>query len=145
MRWDLRRLAIGIVLLFAASASWWFLRNVEQPESRIGLTAEAQKQPDYYMENFRATVMDADGERKYTLEAQFMQHYPHDHTVHLIKPHFVQFKAGHPTIKGWADVGSYDDIAKEVILSGNVRVIQKRDASSRGSETTTTRLRVLLQ
>jgi lipopolysaccharide export system protein LptC len=62
MRWDLRRLAIGIVLLLAASASWWFLRNVEQPESRIRLTAKAQKQPDYYMENFRATVMDVDGE-----------------------------------------------------------------------------------
>lgn len=145
MKWDLRRLAIGIVLLLAASASWWFLRNVEQPETRIRPTAEAQKQPDYYMENFRATVMDAGGERKYTLEAQLMQHYPHDHTVHLIKPHFVQFKAGRPTINGWADAGWYDDIGKEVILSGNVRVIQKRDASSRGSETTTTRLRVLLQ
>ena len=99
MKWDLRRFAVGIVLLFAAGTSWWFLRNVEQPESRARLTAETQRKPDYYMENFHATVMDAGGERKYTLEAQMMQHYPHDHTVHLIKPRFVQFKAGRPTIK----------------------------------------------
>ncbi len=145
MKWDLRRLAIGIVLLLAASASWWFLRNVEQPEASNALTVQVQKQPDYYMENFHATVMDANGERKYTLEAELMQHYPHDHTVHLIKPHFVQFKGGRATINGWADVGSYDSVAKEIVMSGNVRVIQKHDASSRGSETTTTRLRVLLQ
>ena len=145
MKWDLRRFAVGIVLLFAAGTSWWFLRNVEQPESRARLTAETQRKPDYYMENFHATVMDAGGERKYTLEAQMMQHYPHDHTVHLIKPRFVQFKAGRPTINGWADVGWYDNVAKELILSGNVKIIQKRDPSSRGSETTTTKLRVLLQ
>jgi LPS export ABC transporter protein LptC len=145
MKWELRRLAIGVILLLAASASWWFLRNVEQPKSSVQLTADAQKQPDYYMENFRAALMDADGQRKYTLEAQLMQHYPHNHTVHLIKPHFVQFKAGRATIDGWADVGWYDTVAKEVILAGNVKVIQKRDASSRGSETTAARLRVLLK
>lgn len=145
MKWDLRRLAIGIILLVAASASWWFLRAVEQPTSKRGHATVAQKQPDYYVENFRATVMDTDGQRKYTLEAELMQHYPRDHTLHLIKPHFVQFKAGHATMMGWGDVGWYDRPAREVVLSGNVRVVQKAGASSRESETTTTKLRVLLQ
>jgi LPS export ABC transporter protein LptC len=140
-----RTLAIAIFLLLTSGASWWFLRILKGPTDTLRTTAVKQEQVDYYMENFRATFMDADGQRKYVLKAELMQHYPYSHKLRLIKPIFVQFKAGRQAVNSRGDVGWYYSTNKEIILSGNVKIVQVGEAVSEVSETTTTELRVLLK
>jgi LPS export ABC transporter protein LptC len=125
--------------------SWWFLRSLEQPAQQVRTTAVESEQVDYYMENFRATFMDTEGQRKYVLEAKLMQHYPRDHKLRLVKPIFVQFEAGREKLDSRGDIGWYYSADNEVVLSGNVKIIQMDDTATKLSETTTTELRVLLK
>lgn len=138
-----RRLAIAIFLLLISAGSWWFLRTLEQPVEQV--TAAKVAQVDYYMENFRATFMNEDGQRKYVLKAKLMQHYSHDHKLRLVKPIFVQFEAGRERLDSRGDIGWYYSADNEVVLSGNVKIIQMDDTATKLSETTTTELRVLLK
>ncbi|MFQ5934817.1 MAG: LPS export ABC transporter periplasmic protein LptC [Acidiferrobacterales bacterium] len=145
MIWDLRRLMLGILLLAAAAGSWWFLRAMTEPEPKARSPISAATDPDYFVENFRATVMNTNGRRRYTLAARLLEHYPHSHTVQLTDPHLVQFETGRPAIDAKADFGSYNRTSKEVTMSGNVLIVQNKSATSRGSETRTERLHILLK
>lgn len=140
-----RTLAIAVFLLLTSGASWWFLRTLREPADHVRTTAVKQEQVDYYMENFRATFMGADGQRKYMLKAKLMQHYPRNHKLRLIKPIFVQFKAGREAVDSRGDVGWYYSASNEILLSGNVKIVQISKAAGRVSETTTTELRILLK
>ena len=140
-----RTLAIAIFLLLTSVSSWWFLRALKQPVEQEPTTAVKGPQVDYYMENFRATFMGEDGQRKYMLRAKLMQHYPHDHKLRLVKPVFVQFEAGRETINSRGDIGWYYSESNEVFLLGNVKIVQTGNGASKLSETTTTELRVLLR
>lgn len=125
--------------------SWWFLRSLKQPAQQVRTIAVESEQVDYYMENFRATFMDTEGQRKYVLEAKLMQHYPRDHKLRLIKPIFVQFDAGREALNGRGDIGWYYSKSREVFLSGNVKIIQIGSTANKVSETKANELRVLLR
>ena len=140
-----RTLAIAIFLLLTSLSSWWFLRTLKQPVEQVRTTAVKGTQVDYYMENFQATFMGDDGQRKYMLKAELMQHYPHDDKLRLVKPIFVQFEAGREAINSRGDVGWYYSANNEVFLLGNVKIVQMGNAANKVSETTTTELRVLLK
>ncbi len=140
-----RTLAIAIFLLLMSVSSWWFLRTLKQPVEQLRATAAKGAQVDYYMEHFRATFMGEDGQRKYMLKAELMQHYPDDDKLRFVKPIFVQFEAGREAINSQGDVGWYYSASNEVFLSGNVKIVQMGNAASKVSETTTTELRVLLK
>lgn len=144
-----RTLAIAIFLLLTSVGSWWFLRTLKQPGEQVRTTAvkgtPVEYYVDYYMENFRATFMGEDGQRKYMLKAELMQHYPHDDKLRLVKPIFVQFEAGREAINSRGDIGWYYSAKNEVFLLGNVKIVQMGDAANKVSETTTTELRVLLK
>jgi LPS export ABC transporter protein LptC len=143
MNW--RTLAIAIFLLLMSVSSWWFLRTLKQPVEQTRTSGVKSARVDYYMENFRATIMGEDGQRKYMLKAELMQHYPHDDKLRLVKPIFVQFEAGREAINSQGDIGWYYSANNEVFLLGNVKIVQMGDAASKVSQTTTTELRVLLK
>ena len=140
-----RTLAIAIFLVLMSASSWWFLRTLKQPAEQLGAATAKGPQVDYYMENFRATFMGENGERKYMLKAELMQHYLNEDNLRLVKPIFVQFEAGREKINSRGDIGWYYKGKNEVFLLGNVKIVQMSDAASKLSETTTTELRVLLR
>ena len=140
-----RTLVIAIFLLLTSVGSWWFLRTLQQPVPQLRATAVEGEQVDYYMENFRATFMDTEGQRKYVLKAELMQHYPHDHKLRLVKPIFVQFKAGQEALNSRGDIGWYYSANREVLLSGNVKIVQIGNTANKVSETTASELRILLR
>lgn len=139
---DVKRRLLAILLLVAAGASWWFLQAVTEQKAIIETVKK--QDPDYYMENIRATVMDADGERKYTLTAESMQHYPHNDTVRLAKPHLIQYDVGRTPVHTWADFAWLDKTKKEVVMTGNVKIVRGANSSGQTSEITTTMVRILL-
>lgn len=89
--------------------------------------------------------MDADGERKYTLAAPLLRHYPQQQLAELTAPHLIQFQHGLPLVDARADHGWLDDAQRQVLLSGNVRVLRGAGASGRASLTTTTEMRIFLK
>lgn len=106
--------------------------------------------PDYYMENFTAVGMDEEGRRKYVLEAERMVHYPDDDTALLDDPHIIQYEPGVAPRHSYSESGWMASDGNEVLLTGNVKVIQGRAPegssaeNSGGGVLTTERLRVLL-
>jgi len=128
---------------------WLQFGIIEQPY--VPADGDTRHDPDYYMENFTAVGMDDQGRRKYILEAERMVHYPDDDTALLDNPHIVQFRPGQAPQHSYSESGWMSSDGNEILLTGNVRVIQGRAPEgaeggdgSGGGVMTTEKLRVLL-
>jgi len=108
-------------------------------------TAKRSHDPDYYMENFTAVGMDKEGLRRYILEAERLVHYPDDNTALLDNPHIVQYNPGLAPRHTYAESGWVSSDGNEVLLTGNVRVVQGRAGKNDpGGIMTTEKMRILL-
>ncbi|MBS1269575.1 MAG: Lipopolysaccharide export system protein LptC [Gammaproteobacteria bacterium] len=127
---------------------WLQFGIIDQPVQKFG--DDERHDPDYYMENFTAIGMDKAGKRKYILEAERMVHYPDDDTALLDNPHIVQYKPGVAPRHTYSESGWMSSNGNELLLTGNVRVIQGKapdntgQNNSAGGVLTTEKLRVLL-
>jgi len=95
-----------------------------------------QHDPDYYVENFTAVGMDIDGQRRYVLEAERLAHYPDDDTALLDYPHIIQYQVGVSPRHTYAESGWMAPSGDEILLSGNVRVLQGQGDQTSGVVTT---------
>lgn len=120
----------------------------QQPVNKFD--GKSRHDPDYYMENFTAIGMDDEGRRKYVVEAERMVHYPDDDTALLDNPHIIQYEPGIAPRHSYSESGWMSSDGNEVLLTGNVRVIQgapkqgNQDQSG-GGVLTTEKLRILLE
>lgn len=142
MAFDLRRALLAVLLLTAAVASWWLLQRITEPTP--SLTAGESREPSYYIENFKATVMNKEGQRKYTLTADTMQHFEYNETLQLDKPHLIRYKVGRVPIHARADLAWFDDKKKEILMTGDVKITRTGSSSDQNSEMSTPKLRILL-
>ena len=113
-------------------------------ERPVSFDGDRRHDPDYYIENFTAVGMDEDGRRRYLLEAERMVHYPDDDTALLDYPHIVQFREGFAPRHTYSESGWMSSDGNEILLTGDVKVIQGRDAASGGGVMTTDKLRIYL-
>jgi len=102
--------------------------------------------PDYYVENFTAIGMDAKGQRRYVLEAARLIHYPDDDTALLDNPHVIQYENGAPPRHTYSESGWIASDGNEVLLTGNVRVLQHPGGEQGvgGGQITTEKMRIYL-
>ena len=145
MKWELRRVITGVLLVAACAASGWALYALRTAPPASSPTRIAEENPDYTIQNFRATVMDEEGERKYTLVAAMLLHYKERQFAQLTAPRLTQYRQGEPLVQAQADQGWFDDAQRLVILRGNVRVLRGAGESGRASVTTTTEMKILLK
>jgi lipopolysaccharide export system protein LptC len=129
--------------------SVWLQFGIIEQQSAQKFDGDERHDPDYYMENFTAIGMDEEGRRKYILEAERMVHYPDDDTALLDNPHIIQYKPGVAPRHTYSESGWMGSDGNEVLLTGNVRVIQgaaPKDGTddSAGGVLTTDKLRILL-
>lgn len=136
------KLILAALFLAVAGFSFWLQYGLlEKPEEAI---SEAEKNdPDYYIENFVATGMDADGKR-YRLEADRLVHFPVDDKALLNRPHVVQYIEGTGPRHIYADSGWLYANGSEILLTGNVKVIESRSGKA-GGVGTTRRMRIKLK
>lgn len=83
-------LPLGLLILLLGSS--WFLERLGQD------TAEqkddtGQEEPDYSIDNFTTTSVNATGRAEYRLKAEHMVHYPITRTRELEKPYLIFFDA----------------------------------------------------
>ena len=142
MAFDLRRGLLAVLLLTAAIASWWFLQRITEPAP--SLAAGESQEPSYYIDNFKATVMNEEGQRKYTLAAYTMQHFEYNETLRLDNPHLIRYTVGRVPIHTTADLAWFDDNKKEILMTGNVKITRTGSSSDQNSEMSTPKLRILL-
>ncbi len=94
---------------------------------------------DYYIENFVSTGMDRRG-KKYRLSAARLLHYPGDERALLQRPHLIQYHPPRAPRHIHADSGWLGDDGAQLLLSGNVRVIEVG-----GARATTNTMRIRLK
>jgi len=136
-------LIIGILVLFAAFSFWLQMGIEDRPQREDD--PRARHDPDYYIENFTTTGMDETGHPAYILKAERLVHYPDDNTALLDKPCVTQYKPGEPPTHTCAESGWVSPDGDEVLLDGNVRVVQEGGPTGAGGVATSDRMRIELK
>ncbi|MBI5611968.1 MAG: LPS export ABC transporter periplasmic protein LptC [Gammaproteobacteria bacterium] len=141
--WTLNKLALTAILFMLGALSWWLPNTLVQP----GLVFERQVRhdPDYYAENVNAVAMDENGEKKYTLVTRRLTHYPDDQTVYFEQPDLTQYKPGAAPVHTWADRGRSAADGKQLIMTGNVKVVRGPNKDAAPVEISTRELTVVLE
>lgn len=123
---------------------WLQFGIIEQEQ--VVFDGDERHDPDYYIENFTAVGMDEKGRRRYVLEAERLVHYPDDDTALLDNPHIIQYEDDAPPRHTYSESGWVSSDGNEVLLTGNVRVIQNPGGTknSGGRVLTTEKMRIYL-
>ena len=100
--------------------------------------------PDYYIENFVATGLDKNGQRRFVIKAIRMAHFPDDDTALFDNPHLVPYEEGLAPRHTYADSGWMSSSGDEVLMTGNVKVVVEADSRGPGGTIKSKRMRVLL-
>ena len=138
---------ISFILLFGVLGllSMWLQFGIIEKE-QVEFDGNERHDPDYYIENFTAVGMDEKGIRRYVLEAERLVHYPDDDTALLDNPHIIQYEDGAPPRHTYSESGWISSDGNEVLLTGNVRVIQNVSGDEDSGQTvlTTEKMRIYL-
>ncbi|MDH3379497.1 MAG: LPS export ABC transporter periplasmic protein LptC [Gammaproteobacteria bacterium] len=136
---------LTIISVFAAIGllSLWLQFGIIDDQPVISDT-QVRHDPDYYIENFTATGMDEFGRKQYMVEAERMVHYPDDDTALLDNPHIVEYLPDAAPRHTYAESGWMSSDGNEILLTGNVRVIQGKGGQGAGGVMTTEKMRILL-
>jgi lipopolysaccharide export system protein LptC len=133
-------LLVLIIVLAIALISRWLLTTVEAPTSTVG--PEVRHDPDYYLENFKLTLYQPNGEPAYYLTADFMNHFPDDDTMAFKK---LQIEYHGEDKQDWIttanEATAYQNI--EVMhLSGDVQIHRQTQQPEQAITITTDSLRI---
>lgn len=137
-----RAVLLAVFTGIGAISAWFQLSLMEEDEPQVEVSDSHD--PDYYIENFTATGMDDKG-TKYVLEADRLVHFPDDNTALLDRPHVIQYEPGQSPKHAYGDSGWVSSDGTEILLTGNVKIIQGLEDSSAGGVTTTDRLKLKLR
>ena len=113
----------------------------DEPEER---NYNERHDPDYYIENFTATGLDKNGQRRFVIEAERMAHFPDDDTALLDNPHVIEYEIGFAPRHTFADSGWMNSTGDEILLTDNVRIVVEPDSRGPGGEMKAKRMRILL-
>jgi len=143
MTHHLNRIGVTIALLLLAALMWW-LPNALTPRGNL-FDNEKRHEPDYIIENFTATVMDAQGFRKHELRAARAEHFPDDDSIVIERPYIVQYQPDSPPLHTRADRGFTRTNSKVILMRGNVRISRSAKSDAPAGEVTAQEMRVLLE
>lgn len=81
-----RLIAWSPVLLLGALAAFTYWLNTQVRAPAPAYDGSKRHDPDIFVENFRATMLDADGRVRQAIEATRAEHFPDDDTTTLTAP-----------------------------------------------------------
>lgn len=134
-----RALAAALLLMAVAAITWWFGPRQGTPEL---LTRSDDSGADYYLEQFTATVMGADGTPMRRLRAERMEHYPHDDSTALQQPLVTIFEPQRPPWTVKSEQGWLSGDGELLLLQGTVEIHREKAADTRPVDIYTRDLRV---
>jgi lipopolysaccharide export system protein LptC len=137
----LRRHVLALILAAVAIFAWWQRSGIERDEDTR--THSSDRRPDYTVDSFNATIMDATGRPDRRLSAQELRHYPDDDSTELDQPRLTLFNPGAPPWLIQSESGWVSADGEEVLLSGEVSIDREPDAASRALQLRTDELLVI--
>ncbi len=114
-------LTLLFVVMLTAFANW-LLNAIEQ--KNVAEKTALRHEPDYFVENLKTTVFNADGSLHYRLFARRLDHYPDDDTLQLAAPVVKMFSEAQPPWIMVADEGIVYDDGQRIHLNGSVDITQ---------------------
>jgi len=130
---------LGMVGLFGI-----FLQNALIEDQPVAQDFDQRHDPDYYIENFTATGMDKNGQRRFVIEAERMAHFPDDDSALLDNPHVIEYEIGFAPRHTYSDQGWMSGPGDEILLTGNVKIVVEADSRGPGGVMKSQRMRILL-
>ena len=130
---------LGLVGLFGI-----YLQNSLMEDAPAEQNFKTRHDPDYYIENFTATGLDKNGQRRFVIEAERMAHFPDDDTALLDKPHVIEYEVGFAPRHTYSDEGWMNSTGDEILLTGNVRIVVEADSRGPGGTMKAKRMRIIL-
>lgn len=130
-----------LVLLLTVAASGWLLQQLEELDRREGDLQSHD--PDYFMENFTQTTMNAEGRPQHRLNADLMLHYPDDGSTELVRPKLEVYNEAPSPWHVMADKGWVNKDNDLVLLTGEVQIWREGEDGRREVEVITRDVRVL--
>jgi lipopolysaccharide export system protein LptC len=106
-----------LIVLLGAFSNWLLTSFETQP---LGLPKEARHDPDYFLDNFTATVMSAAGTPHYRLVAQRLDHYPDDGSIEIQALTLYLYRDNLPEWTVVAEQGRVLDKGEQIELLGEV-------------------------
>jgi len=121
---DTKRILLALLLLVLAAGTWWLARNLTATKTTFD--GHLRHDPDYIVENFTATVMNADGKRQYTLTGPRLTHYGDDESSDIDRPYLVKYSEDGPPVRTRAEHGWMPKDGDVIVMDGDVRVTRER-------------------
>ncbi len=128
-------------LLVLLAATYWLNLQVQSPDSAAG--NNLRHDPDYMVDNFTATTLDAQGKIRFVMSAKKMLHYPDDDTTHLEAPRLASLSSEKPPLRMSALNGEISHKGDEVFLRNEVVIVRPAHANRSELTFTTNYLHVL--
>ena len=135
-------LYISILAMVGLLGIW--LQNELIEEEPEETNYNQRHDPDYYIENFTATGLDENGQRRFVIEAERMAHFPDDDTALLDYPHVIEYEIGFAPRHTYSDSGWMNSTGDEILLTGNVRIVVEPDSRGPGGTMKAKRMKILL-
>lgn len=117
MTFTVRQRVLALVLALAGGAAWW---------QHLGQAPEAPpappraRLPDYTVDHFTATTLDATGRPARSLTAQELRHYPDDNSSELDLPVLVLYRPDGPPWNIRSETGWVSGDHERILLHGQV-------------------------
>jgi len=114
-----------IIALVLSGLSIWFSH-----QSRSSAVDNHPNEPDAYMENIVATIMNKQGTPSLKIEAPSMTHYVEDDTTHIQYPHVTVYRQ---SPQPWYINSSYAEASngtEEILFSNNVVIHHPADIAN---------------
>ncbi len=121
-----RHFIISTLVLFAAALSCWSIIFSRQ---QTDIVSAKQNEPDAFMEDAIATMMNKEGKLALKIESPKMLHYAAGDTIHITQPHVTVFRQSPQPWYIDSDYATTTDGAQQIVFSNNVVILHLADTA----------------
>lgn len=136
---SLRQSILALLMALLGAAAWWQYRGLEVESAP---QAARERRPDYTVDEFTATTMDATGAPDRRLTAVELRHYPDDQGMELEHPVLTVFNQAAPPWIVRSETGWVSADGDELVLRGQVLIDRAAGATTRPLHLRTQELQV---
>ena len=115
-------LLVTVALMLVILGNWLTGEGVKQVDKRLAATPEVQQ--DYYLSDFSITALNEYGLPQHRLQAKQLSHFTTGERTELQQPELVVFKQNTVEWKIVAERGEINQLQDEILLFGEVQLLQ---------------------
>jgi lipopolysaccharide export system protein LptC len=118
--YDRMAAGVSLVLLATLAAGTWYLAEIASRHAAGNAAPKISHEPDYFVERFALTRLNARGDPVFKMSAERLDHFPDDDSTTFVHPLLVSLDPGNPLVTLRADRGMSTTQGLETHLYDNV-------------------------